>query len=679
MDSNKYLERKSMQRQSLLESDCFIYWKNIFETYVKAKDLDIWHIILNGDFPSIAKNEVTQVLEIVPYEQQDDNLKRKLSKNNEAKMVLYNALPKKEYEIIFMCKTAKDIWQSLLITHQGNSQVKDNKIDLLVQQYEQFTILEEESIDSGFARFNTIITSLKALNEGNQEKKRSHSDKGMRKKERVIRNALDAMIQIISLVIIQNHHATKIKRPSLEALGAIAKMTPRTKLTTCLMAQSSNEVTFNYSYYSDNASSLDDDESHNMTFDESPPPTKLSPVDDDVGEEEAIENDTKVVNNNNEEVPLPMSETIRGTKWVFRNKFDENGIMSRNKARLVAQGYNQQEGIYYDETYALVARLESIRILLAIACANDFKLYQMDVKNAILNGFINEDVYVAQPLALLILKNQITFINLKRLFMVLRKLPGLDFEKIMHNEFEMSMIKELNLFLGLQIKQMEDEIFFNQSKYIKEMLKKFGLEDSKPTKTPMSTEIKLTKDDEADSVDRTKYRALAISTTEAEYVFVEKAWQQALWMKQALIDYDIRLGTKMPSEYQQDYKKTLAYAPKIYNDPNMTEQLKDIYRALESRKYRDHTQEIIALMLYCIENGQPFNLAYFIIRRMYYFRNQREKVLPYGMILTPLFKNLKSNMVDHPFDELYILVPRKMSSLKAKQLKMPPPKRTRNV
>ncbi|GJZ26601.1 zf-CCHC domain-containing protein [Tanacetum coccineum] len=104
--------------------------------------------------------------EVVPFEQQDDDLKKKLAKNNEAKMVLYNALPKKEYERIFMCKTAKDIWQSLLITHQGNSQVKDNKIDLLVQQYEQFTILEEESIDSGFARFNTIITSLKALDEG---------------------------------------------------------------------------------------------------------------------------------------------------------------------------------------------------------------------------------------------------------------------------------------------------------------------------------------------------------------------------------------------------------------------------------------------------------------------------------------------------------------------------------
>ncbi|GKF36809.1 copia protein, partial [Tanacetum coccineum] len=83
--------------------------------------------------------------------------------------------------------------------------------------------------------------------------------------------------------------------------------------------------------------------------------------------------------------------TIIGTKWVFRNKLDENDIISQNKARLVAQGYNQQEGIDYDETYALVARLKSIRILLAYVCALVFKLFQMDVKNAFLNGLINEE------------------------------------------------------------------------------------------------------------------------------------------------------------------------------------------------------------------------------------------------------------------------------------------------
>ncbi|GKF49069.1 retrovirus-related pol polyprotein from transposon TNT 1-94, partial [Tanacetum coccineum] len=91
-------------------------------------------------------------------------------------------------------------------------------------------------------------------------------------------------------------------------------------------------------------------------------------------------------------VAQPKNMTIIGTKWVYRNKLDENGVVSYNKARLVAQGYNQQEGINYDETYAPVDRLESIRILPAYACALDFKLSQMNVKSAFLNGFINEEV-----------------------------------------------------------------------------------------------------------------------------------------------------------------------------------------------------------------------------------------------------------------------------------------------
>nr|GEU30937.1 copia protein [Tanacetum cinerariifolium] len=108
-----------------------------------------------------------------------------------------------------------------------------------------------------------------------------------------------------------------------------------------------------------------------------------------------------------------------------------------------------------------------------------------------------------------------------------------DFTKIMHDEFEMSMMSELNFFLGLQIKQLEDGILFNQSKYIKEMLKKNGLEDSKTMKH-LCHKIR-------NSRKKKKLTALAISTTETEYVIVGKACQQALWMKQALIDYDICL------------------------------------------------------------------------------------------------------------------------------------------
>ncbi|GKB86997.1 retrovirus-related pol polyprotein from transposon TNT 1-94 [Tanacetum coccineum] len=283
------------------------------------------------------------------------------------------------------------------------------------------------------------------------------------------------------------------------------------------------------------------------------------------------------------------------------------------------------------ETYAPVARLESIRILLAYACAHDFKLYQMDVKSSFLNCFINEEVYVAQPSGFIDFEKPNHVFKLKKALYGRKQAPkawydrlkaflidykytmGLvdntlftkkrnshiiivqiyvddiifgstcqelcdDFSKIMHDEFEMSMMGELNFFLGLQIKQLEDGIFFNQSKYVKEMLEKFSLEDSKPIKTPMSSETKLTRDEDGEPIDETKYRgmigsllyltssrpnimfsvylcahfqealktshleadvtALAISTIEAEYVSVGKACQQALWMKQALVEYN---------------------------------------------------------------------------------------------------------------------------------------------
>jgi hypothetical protein len=95
-------------------------------------------------------------------------------------------------------------------------------------------------------------------------------------------------------------------------------------------------------------------------------------------------------------VPRP-NQNVVGTKWVFRNKQDEHGVVTRNKARLVAKGYSQVEGLDFGETYAPVARLESIRILLSYATYHGFKLYQMDVKSAFLNGPIKEEVYVEQP------------------------------------------------------------------------------------------------------------------------------------------------------------------------------------------------------------------------------------------------------------------------------------------
>ncbi|KAH9656139.1 hypothetical protein KPL70_022564 [Citrus sinensis] len=266
-------------------------------------------------------------------------------------------------------------------------------------------------------------------------------------------------------------------------------------------------------------------------------------------------------NNVWELVPKPEHQSIIGTKWVFRNKMDESGVVVRNKARLVAQGYNQKEGIDFDETFAPVARLESIRMLLAYACHKDFILFQMDVKSAFLNGYIMEEVYVKQPpgfenekfsnhvykllkalyglkqaprawydrLKNFLLENDFSmgkadttlFVKHKNqdilivqiyvddiIFGSTNELLCKEFSSCMSKEFEMSMMGELKYFLGLQIKQNEEGIFINQAKYVKDLLKRFSIDDSKTKNTPMSTTTKLDKDEKGKEVDIKMYRGM---------------------------------------------------------------------------------------------------------------------------------------------------------------------------
>ncbi|GJY57154.1 hypothetical protein Tco_0456269 [Tanacetum coccineum] len=108
MDSKNYKEGQSMQRPPLFEANCFIYWKNRFETYVKSKDIDIWHIMVNGIKKPTIKKKDTAKEEIIPYDKLEEVHKKMLSKNDEAKMVLYNALPKKEFNIIITSIKAFD-------------------------------------------------------------------------------------------------------------------------------------------------------------------------------------------------------------------------------------------------------------------------------------------------------------------------------------------------------------------------------------------------------------------------------------------------------------------------------------------------------------------------------------------------------------------------------------------
>nr|GEW73265.1 hypothetical protein [Tanacetum cinerariifolium] len=221
-----------------------------------------------------------------------------------------------------------------------------------------------------------------------------------------------------------------------------------------------------------------------------------------------------------------MKKRAIGTKWVFKNKKDKRGIVIKNKARLVAQGYTQEEGIDYDEVFAPVARIEAIRLFLAYASFKDFVVYQMDVKSAFLYGEIKEKVYDCQPAGFedsdfpnRVYKVEKAFYGLHQALRACyetlptylldnRKELYTKFEKIMHKKFKMSSIGELILFLGLQVKQKEDGIFISQDKYVNEILKNFGIFDVKTARTPMETKKPLLKDEDGVEVYVHMYRSM---------------------------------------------------------------------------------------------------------------------------------------------------------------------------
>ncbi|KAI3815303.1 hypothetical protein L1987_14966 [Smallanthus sonchifolius] len=260
-------------------------------------------------------------------------------------------------------------------------------------------------------------------------------------------------------------------------------------------------------------------------------------------------------------VDLPPGQAAIGTRWVFRNKQDERGIVIKNKDRLVAQGYTQEEGIDYDEVFAPVARLEAIRIFLAYAASKSFTVYQMDVKGAFLYGKIGEEVYVRQPPGFLDPSHPYKVFKLDKALYGLHQAPRAwyetfsgyllsnnfrrsaidqtlfikneggeilllqiyvddiifgstkkklckDFEILMHSKFKMSSMGELNFFLGLQVKQVPNGIFISQSKYVKSILERFKLADCSAARTPIQVHHQLSPEKNGQDTDQHQYRAM---------------------------------------------------------------------------------------------------------------------------------------------------------------------------
>lgn len=259
---------------------------------------------------------------------------------------------------------------------------------------------------------------------------------------------------------------------------------------------------------------------------------------------------------------LPEGAKRIGVKWVFKTKLNEHGEVEKFKARLVAKGYVQRYGIDYAEVFAPVARMDTVRIILALAAQKEWKVYQLDVKSAFLHGELMEDVYVDQPRgfekeeepnkvyklrkALYGLKQaprpwfsrieayflregfekssseQTLFVKIStrgKLLIVSLYVDDLiytgndesmmgDFKKSMMNEFDMTDLGKMRYFLGIEVQQLESGIFISQKKYAGDVLRRFRMEECNAVSNPIVPGVKITKDENGVVVDSTIYKQL---------------------------------------------------------------------------------------------------------------------------------------------------------------------------
>ncbi|GKE08962.1 putative ribonuclease H-like domain-containing protein [Tanacetum coccineum] len=214
-------------------------------------------------------------------------------------------------------------------------------------------------------------------------------------------------------------------------------------------------------------------------------------------------------------VDLPKGKMAIGTKWVYRNKKDKRGIVVKNKARLVTQGYTQEEGIDYDEVFAPVARIEAIRLFFGLCIIYGTYCVQMDVKSSFVYGTIEEEMYVCQPPSFEDPQFLDTVYKVEKALYGLHQAPRAWYETLstylLENGYRRGTIDkiwELTFFLGLQMKQKDDGIFISQDKYVADILKVFDFATVKTENTPIETNKALLKDEKAEDVDVYLYRSM---------------------------------------------------------------------------------------------------------------------------------------------------------------------------
>ena len=279
-------------------------------------------------------------------------------------------------------------------------------------------------------------------------------------------------------------------------------------------------------------------------------------------------------------VDLPPKAKTIGVKWIFKTKLNEHGEVDKYKARLVAKGYSQQQGIDFTEVFAPVARMDTVRLILALAACRGWTIFQLDVKSAFLYGELNEDVYIDQPKGYIKKGSEHKVYKLHKALYGLKQAPRAwfsrieshftkegfskcpneqtlftkrssegkllivsiyvddliytgededmmaDFKNSMMKAFDMTDLGKMRFFLGIEVLQKPNGIFICQRKYATDVLKRFGMSDSKPVTSPIVPGFKISRDTNGAAVDDTYYKQIVGSLMYLTYNYTPRHYVQ---------------------------------------------------------------------------------------------------------------------------------------------------------
>jgi hypothetical protein len=306
---------------------------------------------------------------------------------------------------------------------------------------------------------------------------------------------------------------------------------------------------------------------------------------------------------------LPRGHSVITLKWVFKLKSDEAGAIVKHKARLVARGFVQRESIDFDDTFAPVAQMESVRVLFALAAQEGWCVHHMDVKSVFLNGDLKEEVYLHQPPGFAIPGNEGKVLRLRKALYGLQQAPrawnakldstlkGMGFEQSPHDAviyrrgnggnamlvgvyvndlvitgtkdaeiatfkeemkvtFQMSDIGLLSFYLGIEVHQGDSGITLRQTTYANRVVELAGLTDCNPSLTPMEDRLKLSRDSTTDEVDATQYQRLVGSLRYLTHTRSDLAFS---------VGYVSRFMQRPTTEHQQAVKRIIRYVAGVRN------------------------------------------------------------------------------------------------------------------